>query len=60
MSYSDELERKCTEVEIVYPEIKQIVDEILRINRISGFEFDYDIEKILMMYETVKKILNKP
>ena len=59
MSYSDELERKCTEVEIVYPEIKQIVDEILRINRISGFEFDYDIEKKLMMYDTVKKILNK-
>lgn len=60
MSYSDELEKRCSEVEIVYPEIKQIVDEILRINRISGFEFDYDIEKKLMMYETVKKILNKP
>ena len=59
MSYADELEKRCSEIETLHPDIKQIVDEILRINKISGFEFDYDIEKKLMMYDTVKKILNK-
>ena len=56
--YSEKLKRECSEIEQTSPEIKKIVDDILRIDRISSFEFDYQIERKIMMYNSVKKILS--
>lgn len=57
-SYSERLERECLETEKTFPEIKKIVDEILRIDRMSNMEFDYSIEKKYLMYKSVLEILN--
>ena len=57
-SYSERLERECKETEKTFPYIQKIVDEVLRINRMSNMKFDYNIEKKHLMYEAVKKILN--
>ena len=56
-SYSERLERECLETEKLFPNVKKIVEEISRINRISNIEFDYNIEKKHLMYEAVKKII---
>ncbi len=57
-SWSKQLEKECKETEKMFPDVKKIVDEILRIDHISNMEFDYYIEKKHLMYESVKKILN--
>ena len=57
-SYSERLERECKETEKMFPDVKKIVDEVLRIDRMSNMEFDYNIERKHLMYEAVKKILN--
>lgn len=57
-SYSEQLERECKETEEKFPDVQKIVNEILRINRISDMDFDYNIERRHLMYENVKKILN--
>lgn len=55
--YSEQLEKECKETEEMFPDVKKIVDEVLRINRMSNMEFDYDIERKHLMYRAVKKIL---
>lgn len=57
-NYSERLEKECAEIEKVSPNIKKIVDEILRIRSLSSAEFDYNIERTHLMYVTVKKISN--
>jgi hypothetical protein len=57
-TYSERLERECAEIEKTSPNIKKIVDEILKINRMSNMEFDYNIERKYLMYSNVKKISN--
>lgn len=58
-SYSEQLEQECKELEEMFPDVKKIVDEVLRINRMSNMEFDYNIERKHLMYRAVKKILKK-
>lgn len=58
-SYSERLERECKEIEESFPEIKKIILEVSRIKQISTFEFDYEIERKHLMYETIKKILSQ-
>lgn len=56
-SYSEKLEREIKETEEMFPEVKKIVDEILKIERTCNIEFDYDIEPKFLMYKKVKEIL---
>jgi len=56
-SYSERLERECKETEKRFPEVQKIVDEVLRIDRMSSFEFDYNIERRYLMYAAIKRIL---
>jgi hypothetical protein len=57
--YADRLERECKEIDHQQPEIKEIITEVLRINNLSSFDFDYKIERTKMMYDAVKNILEK-
>jgi len=57
-SFTEKIDREIKEIEEEFTLIPLIVNEILRIQNISSFDFDYDSERKHLMYVNVKNILD--
>lgn len=56
-SYSERLERECAEMDKIFPNVKKVIDEVIRINNMPNVEFDYNIERTHMMYTHIVKYI---
>lgn len=57
MGHAENCEKRINSIREKHPEIKQVIDEVLRIYNMPNHEFDYMVERTDLMYREVQRIL---
>jgi hypothetical protein len=59
MAYPDELDQMIEKINVAHPYIKEIIEQIHKIDCMSNMEFDYQVERMSAKYRAILEILTQ-